>query len=161
MEETNIHEFGSVIKIDKSDRRLGLWKEGRCIHEFRIGLGFSPDGNKIREGDGRTPVGQYYICTKNPQSRFTLFLGISYPNIEDANRGLKNGLINEEEYNKIKKSIEKRKRPDWSTQLGGKIGIHGKGSSFDWTAGCISLNDADIQTLWDLVELGTPVVISE
>ncbi len=162
MEDVNTQEDSrAVIKIYKSDRKLELWERNHCIHKFRVGLGFSPEGNKIREGDGRTPEGQYYICTKNQQSRFTLFLGLSYPNIKDADRGLKHGLINEEEYNKIKKAIEQKKRPDWSTQLGGKIGIHGKGSLFDWTAGCISLDDKDIKTLWTCVELGTPVVISE
>jgi len=157
--ETNNSQ--GIIKIYKSDRKLELWEKGGCTRHFQIGLGFSPNGNKIREGDGRTPEGEYYICTKNQMSRFTLFLGLSYPNLKDAERGLKDGLINEDEYDKIKKAIEDKKRPDWSTQLGGKLGIHGKSSVFDWTAGCISLDDEDIKDLWDRVELGTPVFIYE
>lgn len=147
------------IKILKSERKLELWKEGELVKTYRIGLGFSPTGDKIREGDGRTPEGDYYICTKNPKSRFTLFLGISYPNIKDAEKGFKKDIIDGDTYIRIRQSIEARKRPDWSTQLGGQLGIHGKGSEFDWTAGCISLEDDDIKELWDLVELGTPVTI--
>lgn len=147
------------IKIYKSDRRLELWKGDCLISAYKIGLGFSPEGEKHREGDGRTPEGEYYICTKNPKSRFTLFLGLSYPNIKDAENGLKNQIISEESYIKIKQAIEDKKRPDWTTQLGGQIGIHGKGSAFDWTAGCIALDDQDIRELWDFVEIGTPVII--
>lgn len=147
------------IKIYKSERKLELWKANNLITTDKIGLGFSPKGEKHREGDGRTPEGEYYICTKNQKSRFTLFLGISYPNIKDAEKGLQDKIINEEKYEKIKQEIEGKKRPDWTTQLGGQIGIHGKGSAFDWTAGCIALDDPDIKELWEFVSIGTPVII--
>lgn len=147
------------IKVYKSERKLELWKKNQLIHIFDIGLGFSPEGNKIREGDGRTPEGEYYICTKNKKSKFTLFLGISYPNKMDAERGLNEGLIDEGTYQNIIQAIKHHKRPDWSTRLGGKIGIHGKGNTFDWTAGCISLNDEDIKLLWNRVEKGNLVTI--
>lgn len=152
-------ENDAIVKIYKSDRKLELWENDQLIHAFKIGLGFSPKGDKIREGDGRTPEGEYYICTKNEKSRFTLFLGISYPNIKDAERGFKEGIIDGDTYIKIKQLIEAHKRPDWSTQLGGQIGIHGKGSVFDWTAGCIAMDDEDIKSLWEHVEIGTPVII--
>ncbi len=159
MEIDSVKNVNRVIKVYKEDRKLELWDKDNIMATYKIGLGFSPKGNKIREGDGRTPEGEYYVCTKNPKSRFTLFLGLSYPNLEDAERGLKDGLIDEKSYNKIKEAIDIGKRPDWSTLLGGQIGIHGKGSQFDWTAGCVALEDEDIKTLWDNVELGTPVKI--
>lgn len=159
MTTNDVKNTDKSIKVYKEDRKLELWNKDRIIATYKIGLGFSPKGHKIREGDGRTPEGEYYICTKNHKSRFTLFLGLSYPNIEDAERGLKDGLIDEESHKAIKASIDARKRPDWSTLLGGQIGIHGKGSQFDWTAGCVSLEDEDIKELWDNVELGTSVEI--
>lgn len=155
----NIKQY--VIKIYKENRELQVWDNNDLIETYKIGLGFSPKGNKIREGDGRTPEGVYYICTKNPKSKFTLFLGLSYPNEKDAQRGLKEGWIDESTYLGIKEAITNKKRPNWETLLGGQIGIHGKGSQFDWTAGCIALEDEDIKTLWDRVKLGTEVLIFE
>ena len=147
------------IRLYKGERRLEFWVDGNLKSAYRAGLGFTPEGPKNREGDGRTPEGEYYICTKNLKSKFTLFLGISYPNAEDALRGFERGIINKEELENIKLAIAERRRPDWDTQLGGQIGIHGKGNSFDWTAGCIALNDEDIMALWDNTALGDPVII--
>lgn len=151
----------NVIKIYKGGRRLEFWQDDALKRSFRISLGFSPEGQKFRDGDGRTPEGRYYICTKNPLSKFTLFLGISYPNIQDAERGLAEGLITQEEFEHIKTSIENGKRPCWETTLGGKIGIHGMGSSRDWTAGCVAMDDEDIKWLWDRAEIGDTVEIYE
>ncbi len=151
--------MGVEIRIYKADRRLEFLIDGEIKRIFRVGLGFTPAGGKCREGDGRTPEGGYYICTRNLQSKFTLFLGISYPNSEDAARGFERGIIGQEELERINSAISARKRPDWDTQLGGQIGIHGKGNSFDWTAGCVALDDADIMFLWDHTQLGDPVFI--
>mgnify|MGYP002409348171 FL=1 len=150
-----------MIKVYKRARKLEFWQGEALIKSFKIALGFSPEGNKMRDGDGRTPEGGYYICTKNPRSKFTLFLGISYPNMQDAHRGLTEGLISRAEYEQIKASVENRKRPDWETALGGKIGIHGMGASRDWTAGCIALEDEDIRWLWDQTATGDAVEIYE
>lgn len=147
------------IKVYKEERRLELWNDEQHIKSYRAGLGFSPKGAKVREGDGRVPEGEYYICTKNEQSKFTLFLGLSYPNAEDAVRGLRDGLITQEQHDRIVEAISNRLRPDWETDLGGKIGIHGKGSAFDWTAGCVALDDEDIKDLWKYVEKGDRVLI--
>lgn len=149
----------NTIKIFKSARRLELWQKDGLAGNFIIALGFSPEGGKLRDGDGRTPEGTYYICTKNPVSRFTLFMGISYPNIRDAARGLEEKLISEEEYHLIYESIKDKRRPSWDTPLGGKLGIHGMGNSRDWTAGCIAMEDKDIKWLWDRVALGDAVKI--
>lgn len=150
-----------VIRVYKGERRLEFWNNGIQERSFKIALGFSPKGNKLRDGDGRTPEGNYYICTKNPKSKFTLFMGICYPNHIDADRGLSEGLISEDEHRRITIAIEEGRRPDWETSLGGKIGIHGMGASLDWTAGCVALADEDIQWLWDRTELGDSVEIYE
>lgn len=148
-----------AIKIFKEARRLEFWQDGIQEKTFSISLGFAPAGGKIREGDGRTPEGEYYICTKNAASKFTLFLGISYPNLEDAKRGLAQGLLSQDEFDSIRTALAQRKRPSWDTPLGGKIGIHGMGTSQDWTAGCIAMEDTDIHWLWERVALGDHVEI--
>jgi len=147
------------IEVFKSERRLRLYSGTRLIRDFRIGLGGNPVGPKIREGDGATPEGEYRVCVKNPQSRFYLSVGISYPGPEDADRGVQAGLIGASEQRKIVAAAEKGSCPPWNTALGGEIFIHGNGSSSDWTLGCIALDDADMQEIYAAVEIGTVVVI--
>jgi len=89
------------VVILKSRRRLLVCSSGRVLRSHRIGLGPNPYKDKELEGDGCTPEGEFYICTRNPRSKFTRSLGISYPNREDADRGLKAGLISKQEYLKI------------------------------------------------------------
>ncbi|MHC4662493.1 MAG: L,D-transpeptidase family protein [Planctomycetota bacterium] len=127
---------------------------------FSIGLGFNPEGHKSREGDGRTPEGDYYICTKNPESKYYLSLGISYPGIPDAGRGLEEGAITQKQHDKIVDACERWRCPPWKTALGGEICIHGRGKKGkDWTLGCIALQNADMKYLFDNVPVQTPVVI--
>lgn len=147
------------IKVYKELRVLELYGDNSLIGRFKIALGGSPIGDKNIEGDSKTPEGEYYICTRNDKSKFTLFLGLSYPNINDAKRGLEAGLIDEKTFSDISRTIEQNKRPTWNTSLGGAVGIHGKGNSHDWTLGCIALSDEDIKILWKYVPLKTKVDI--
>jgi len=150
---------GPSIIVTKSERRLRLYADGRCQREYRIGLGFQPVGHKQRQGDGRTPEGRYYICVKNPDSKFYLSLGLSFPNQGDAEAGLRAGLITQAQHDEIGSAIAAGARPPWGTPLGGEIFIHGRGSGQDWTAGCIAMDDADMKELFDLASVGMAVVI--
>jgi murein L,D-transpeptidase YafK len=147
------------IKIYKEARRLELHGDDKLIGVFKIAIGGAPFGEKNKEGDKKTPEGKYYICTRNDKSKYNLFLGISYPNAEDALRGLENGLIDEVIYREIKIAIENHKRPSWDTPLGGAVGIHGGGASRDWTLGCIAVSDEDIEIIWEYTKMNTPVEI--
>jgi murein L,D-transpeptidase YafK len=147
------------IVVKKSERRLLLYSNGVAVREFRMALGFSPEGDKIRQGDGRTPEGTYYVCVKNERSMFHLSLGLSYPNDQDAERGLRDKLITRRQYERIKDAIKRKQRPPWDTPLGGEIFIHGSGSSGDWTWGCVALDNANVRELFDAVPVGTTVVI--
>lgn len=129
-----------------------------------IHLGNEPIGQKRAEGDGRTPEGRYYVCTKNPKSKFHLALGISYPGIEDAEKALMEGRIGSKEHAAIVNAQRERKRPAWDTPLGGYIMIHGEhpeGRTGDWTAGCIAMANSDIEKLYDLAEIGDEIIITE
>jgi len=147
------------IVVRKRVRRLTLYAKGRAVRRYRIGLGFSPVGDKRREGDGKTPEGRFYICQKNPVSSYYLSLGLSYPGIDDAKRGLRDGAITREEHDRIVDAIRAKDIPPWNTKLGGEVFIHGHGSQRDWTWGCIALDDVPMKELFDVVPLGTEVVI--
>ncbi len=150
---------GKRIVIDKTKRKLFLYSGNRLLRSYPIVLGRDPSTDKERQGDGCTPEGRFYICTKNPKSKFYLSLGISYPNKEDAVRGLKEGIISRHEYDAIVYAIDHKRQPPWNTRLGGAICIHGGGTGWDWTLGCIALENKDVRDLFRLVPLGTPVVI--
>lgn len=150
-----------VIKVYKGLRALELYGDDILIGRFKIALGGAVIGNKYKDGDKKTPEGKYYVCTKNEESKYTLFLGISYPNIEDAKRGLQNGLIDDLAFKEIESEIKNGKRPDWNTPLGGSVGIHGGGTQSDWTFGCMAASDEDIRIIWEYAKMNTPVEIYE
>ena len=135
-----------LIIIEKAARRLVLMEDGHEIARYRIRLGQHPVGPKARQGDSRTPEGRYVIDRRNARSSYYRSLGISYPNAEDRTRARKLGV-----------------------SPGGDIFIHGLPNGYDdfylihlmydWTDGCIAVNDTIMDQLWPLVPVGTPVEI--
>lgn len=148
------------IEVWKAERKLLLFSDERIVRTYHIGLGLSPVGDKVRSGDHRTPEGEFYIFIKNPKSAFYLSLGISYPNLEHAKRGLRDGLITRAQYDRIAEANKRRHGPPQNTRLGGTIYIHGNGSRTDWTWGCVALENEEVKELYQAVEVGTPVSIN-
>ena len=149
------------IVIEKGKKKLFLYSEEKLLRTYPIKLGLNSVGDKIRQGDKRTPEGSYYICTKNPRSRYHLSLGLSYPSIEDAERGLEQKLITKGDHDRIIERISKKSIPPWNTPLGGEIFIHGGGETWDWTYGCVALRNKDIEELFKVITIGTEVVIQQ
>ncbi|MBW2253720.1 MAG: L,D-transpeptidase family protein [Deltaproteobacteria bacterium] len=149
------------LLVDKSDRRLWVYSGEIDLKVYRVGLGGTPEGDKVRQGDQRTPVGRFTVVTRNDRSHYHLFLGLSYPDAEDAERGLKEGLINTAEAAAIQAAAGTGAKPPWNTTLGGAIGIHGNGSGWDWTLGCVAVEDHEIEEIWAIAPHGTPVEIRE
>jgi murein L,D-transpeptidase YafK len=147
------------IVVAKRKRLLTLYSDDKVVRSYRVALGLSPVEDKIRAGDRRTPEGDFYVCIKNPRSKYYLSLGLSYPNQQHAERGLRDGLITRAQYNQISSAIKSKRQPPQYTRLGGEIFIHGNGSQHDWTWGCVALEDNDIRELYDAVPVGTPVHI--
>ena len=147
------------IIVIKSKRQLQLYSDGAVVRTYRVGLGLNPVVDKIRQGDRATPEGEFYVFTKNDKSAYFLSLGISYPNIEDAGRGLRDGLISGAQHDAIVKAIKRKATPPQNTALGGDIYIHGNGAGSDWTWGCVALENEDVRELFDSVAVGTPVTI--
>jgi hypothetical protein len=154
-----------TIRVWKQRHEMWLEDGDQVIRKFWVALGKDPASGKLLRGDGRTPSGRYYICEKQPRSRFRKFLGISYPNIDDAERAFADRLITADEWADIFVANLRQTVPPWSTPMGGRVGIHGFGGRplipVDWTEGCIAVSDADIDYLYDRVPLGTPVVIND
>jgi murein L,D-transpeptidase YafK len=150
------------IVVAKQARRLDLLSGSRLERSYAIALGRNSALDKSVEGDEATPLGEFYICAKNPRSRHFLSVCLSYPNAEDAQRGLAAGLISAGEHEQILAAIRARRMPPQHTRLGGEIYIHGRGVHDDphGTRGCIALNNGDMQDLYDRVGIGTSVTIN-
>jgi murein L,D-transpeptidase YafK len=132
-------EQADAIHVAKAARRMDLLRDGKVLRSYRIVLGGAPVGHKRQQGDNRTPEGDYRITYRNAQSRFHLSLRVSYPNQADLAQAAKRGV-----------------------DAGGDIMIHGStppGSTVDWTEGCIAVTDAQIEEVWRLVPVGTPIRI--
>ncbi|MDA5093175.1 L,D-transpeptidase family protein [Aliiroseovarius sp. KMU-50] len=132
------------IVVEKSARKMTVFREGRPLKIYKIALGFAPEGDKKVEGDGKTPEGVFKITHRNPNSAYHLSLGIDYPQQEDITRAKAAGI-----------------------SPGGDIFIHGQPNGFgrfatipsDWTAGCIAVSDTEIEELWSITPDGTEVEI--
>ncbi|ARE40644.1 ErfK/YbiS/YcfS/YnhG family protein [Rhodovulum sp. P5] len=129
------------ILVFKDKRKMYLVHHDRALKSYDIDLGSAPVGDKTHEGDGRTPEGRYVIDRRNPNSDYHLSLGISYPNAAD-----------------IAEARALGKDP------GGDIFIHGRsrenrGKGPDWTAGCISVKDKEMEDIYAMVRLGTVIDI--
>jgi murein L,D-transpeptidase YafK len=154
------------IIIQKQARTLLFYEEDRLARSYAVTLGRNWAADKAVEGDEATPLGEFYICAKNPRSKYFLSMCLSYPNAEDAERGLAEGLITPEAHAEILAAICARGVPPQRTRLGGEIYIHGEdparpgSNAKDGTRGCIALDNAAMQELYDCTPLGTPVLIT-
>jgi len=157
------------IVIQKSRNVLTLYKGMTPVKSYwaAFGKGYHK-GDKRRVGDKRTPEGDFYICTMNHSERFYKFMGLSYPDIRHAEDAMKRGLITYAQYLEIWRANGERRQPPWDTALGGAIGIHGRvlnsaisrvPNPANWTDGCIALNNADVDEIFSVASLGTPVTI--
>ncbi len=136
------------VLVKKGQRRLYLMRDGKPFRTYRIALGFSPEGHKEREGDGRTPEGRYLLDWRNASSRFTKSINISYPNAADRARAERRGEL-----------------------PGGAIMIHGEPRRNvepalrdliryeDWTEGCVAVSNLAIDEIWRYTRDGTPIEI--
>lgn len=147
------------IVISKTRRRLDLYSRGRLVRSYPVALGLNPVDDKQREGDRCTPEGSFYITSKNARSRFHQALGLSYPNRDAAERGLRAHRITRAEFGRIIAALRLRRTPPQNTALGGAVMIHGGGVGRDWTWGCVALEDCAIEEVFRAVPIGTPVFV--
>jgi murein L,D-transpeptidase YafK len=147
------------IFVYKEKRRLYVVQSNVLVRDYPVGLGFHPTGDKEKEGDGRTPEGRFFVCVKKPSSRFQKSLGLSYPDKKHAERAFFAGVITPIEFRDILLAFENKTTPPWNTVLGGQIYIHAGGAHKDWTEGCVALYNSDMDELFQITSVGTPVSI--
>ncbi|MFV0360914.1 L,D-transpeptidase family protein [Tropicimonas sp.] len=129
------------LQIVKNRRKLYVFNGQTLLRDYKIHLGNVAEGPKRFRGDGKTPEGTYLIDRRNPRSLYHLSLGISYPNERD-----------------MAYAAYYQKDP------GGDIFIHGGPNEGDkrgkdWTAGCIAVKDEQMEDIYAMVRLGTPIDI--
>lgn len=134
------------LVVYKQERRLLLLSQGKEIRSYKIALGSEAVGPKTRQGDHRTPEGIYVLDARNPKSHFYKAFHISYPNSKDIAAARKLGV-----------------------SPGGDIMLHGLGKEYawvgkahvlhDWTDGCVAVTNEEMDEMWKMVRLGTPIEI--
>jgi uncharacterized SAM-binding protein YcdF (DUF218 family) len=146
------------IVVYKSQNKLEFYDGPRLVKEYPCITG-KGTGDKLVEGDKRTPEGTFHIVVKNPRSKYHLSMGLDYPDRAAAQRGLSEKRITQQQYESILHGLATSGIPDWGTPLGGEIFLHGHAEGRQGTAGCVALSNADIEELYAACELGTPVEI--
>ncbi len=131
-----------------------------------IAIGRFGAGQDKKVGDGMTPLGEYRVTSIKPSEHFHFFIGLDYPSVADAERGLKNGILTLQQADAIRSAHAKGKLPPQDTPLGGHIGLHGIGAGdpavharYNWTKGCIAVTDTQLDQLLPLIKIGTRVEI--
>ncbi|MFZ5633121.1 MAG: L,D-transpeptidase family protein [Bacillota bacterium] len=160
---------GLKIVIDKSDHTLSLFYGNTWLKSYHVEFGEGGMGDKEVAGDRRTPEGTFYVSEKSVLTPPDYYLGsrwlrLSYPNTEDAGRGLRQGLIDRWTHDAIVAAFSSGKTTPQRTALGGGIGIHGGDKpefGDNWTWGCIGLTNRDIEDFYNYVGIGTPVMINK
>lgn len=155
------------VLVDTKAKILKVMIGNATLDTFtNVAFGSSGVGIKRYRGDHKTPLGVFRIGWMNERSRFNLFFGLDYPNLDYAERAYRDKLIDASTYYVIRRAVEEGRTPPQNTSLGGSIGIHGLGagslqihSNFDWTDGCIALDNRQILRLAYWVRVGTQVEI--
>jgi murein L,D-transpeptidase YafK len=134
------------VVVEKGKRKLHLLKGGVAIRSFDIALGIRPVGDKEKEGDFKTPEGNYLLDAKNPDSEYFLAIHVSYPN-----------------------SVDRAEARSQGVDPGGAIMIHGQPNdptrseayyrTQDWTNGCIAVSNSDMIDIWLMTAENTPIEI--
>ena len=141
-------EFPTADKviIEKAARKLYLLMDGEVFRTFDIAQGIMPVGDKEREGDFKTPEGNYRLDLRNPASDYFLSIRVSYPDEKDMAEARQRGV-----------------------DPGGSIMIHGQPNepthsetyyrTQDWTNGCIAVSNSDMIDIWLMTDENTPIEI--
>ena len=138
------------IIVYKSKRIMELYRNGELVDTLPISLGKNPQGHKVRQGDNRTPEGQYWIHRKICSQKYYRSLSISYPRDRDRSKARAKGL-------NPGGDITIHAQPTWNAT--------GKGNDYtlskDWTRGCIAVGNIEMKRLWYAVREGVSITIKK
>lgn len=155
------------VLVDTRERVVAVMGQTGPLETFHnAALGLRGAGTKVRSGDNTTPLGVFRVGWISNNSRFETFIGLDYPNLDYAQRALDEERIDLITFHLIRRALADARTPPQDTPLGGFIGIHGVGAGdpsihrgFDWTEGCVALNNQQIRRLVSWVQVGTRVEI--
>jgi lipoprotein-anchoring transpeptidase ErfK/SrfK len=140
-----------IVRVFKHNHRLEVYYRDNLYKSYHAVFGRSEyPGPKEMENDRRTPEGDYMIVEKHRSRRFEWFLKLNYPNADDRDH-----------FAELRDDGE---IPRWARE-GGQVGIHGTDNPLlnvgdvNWTTGCISIDNQDIDELDRLLPVGTVVII--
>ena len=142
------------IVIDKRKYELSVYDAKGWYATYPVVFGNKSLEDKKMEGDRNTPEGSFRINSKRVHDKWHRFMAIDYPT--------------KESYEKFRRRKERKEIPS-SARIGGAIGIHGTWPNEDyqidrysnWTLGCISMKNKDVQELYNYVTAGTRVTIKK
>lgn len=142
LEFANKYRNEDVIVVSKRDHLLYYCRNGEVVrNEWWNGFVFNfPVKVSLSSPYYHTPEGEMFISLKNPNSRYILFLGLSYPGtygIHSAATHLASYLEREE-----------KKNPEFSFV-----------TKKDDTHGCVAVENRIIKYLYANVDERTPVLI--
>ena len=148
----NINKDKTSILIEKSKHRITLYYDKKPVKSYPVVFGRNPTGDKFQEGDRRTPEGIHRIKDLYPHPSWSKFIWLDYPNAAS--------------WRKYFQAKSQGKIP-WFNSIGGQVGIHGVPQGSDkiienkenWTWGCPSLKNHDVDELYEVVKVGTLVEI--
>jgi len=165
---TKLNEVHLVV--DRKNYRIELYSDKILVKTYKAAFGRNSSMMKTSVNDNVTPTGDYIICNVDSISVYHKFLHLNFPNDRDASECFKQGYITKDEFNVIMLSFKKNECPPGETFLGSGIGIHGIGKyntifknlpfSFNWTNGSIAISDENIDELYSVCKIGTPVKIT-
>jgi len=141
------NQNSTVFIVDKMAHKFRIYNNGQLKYTFDAEFGPNWMGQKQYRGDHATPEGLYQVVNKKDRRSTAYYkaLLLNYPNEEDRVR--------------YRRNISSG-RASSRTDLGGSIEIHGNGGrGFDWTNGCIGLANRDMDVVFNMASVRTPVVI--
>jgi murein L,D-transpeptidase YafK len=141
------------VVIKKGSYELSVYDaENNWVATYPVVFGNKDQGDKMYEGDRKTPEGTFHIASKRVHEKWNRFIAIDYPTAESYakfNERKAQGLIPQ------------------NAKIGGSIGIHGTWPHEEyavdeyqnWTMGCISTKNEYVQEVYNLIAVGTRVEI--
>jgi murein L,D-transpeptidase YafK len=140
------------IIVNKSNYELSVYDDKGWFATYPCVFGNNDLGDKLMEGDRKTPEGSFQILSKRVHDKWDRFMALNYPT--------------KESYEKFKLRKQNGQIPA-DAGIGGSIGIHGTWPNDDyiidryknWTLGCISLKNSDVEDLYSYIPIGTKVTI--
>jgi len=142
------------IVVDKSDYELKVYDDQGWYATYPIVFGSRDLGDKMKEGDRKTPDGHFKVIQKKMHKKWGPELLLDYPN--DVS---------------VKKFVDRKQRGllPQNAKIGSGIAIHATrpeeewtvDNFYNWTDGCVSVKYTEMKDLFSYIPVGTPVTIQQ